>query len=226
MPYKDPEKAKENGRKGANRYTAKNRETLNAKRRVENMTPEQVAARREKNAARLRRYRQEKRYDFAATRRKQYRKEKAENPERVKAKAREKRRKRLADPEYRRRFNKERREKWAELTPEQRAELGAYIREWRKSHPEQVRAKIREYRAKLGRSGTVSAEEWRAVVEYYGNRCAYCGREGVPLTMDHIDPVSRGGPHTPYNVAPACRRCNCSKHNSNLIEFLFIRKSN
>lgn len=43
-------------------------------------------------------------------------------------------------------------------------------------------------------------------------RCRYCltteSNSGIPLTHDHIQPTSRGGPTTFDNVCLACRPCN------------------
>ena len=41
--------------------------------------------------------------------------------------------------------------------------------------------------------------------------CQYCGRHTSDLTIDHIHPRSKGGPHTWENVAAACRPCNLTK---------------
>ncbi|GAA3923967.1 HNH endonuclease [Litoribacillus peritrichatus] len=43
--------------------------------------------------------------------------------------------------------------------------------------------------------------------------CLYCGEQpGVPLlSLDHVIPVSRGGPTTFQNLVTACRRCNTFK---------------
>jgi 5-methylcytosine-specific restriction endonuclease McrA len=57
---------------------------------------------------------------------------------------------------------------------------------------------------------TLTAEEWAAIIEAAQGRCAYC-QKTVPLTMDHVIPLSKGGPHTKENVVPACRPCNARK---------------
>lgn len=50
--------------------------------------------------------------------------------------------------------------------------------------------------------------------------CAYCGRSGEKMTIDHIIPKSKGGPHfAKYNMVPACQECNLSKGNSPLLEW-------
>lgn len=48
------------------------------------------------------------------------------------------------------------------------------------------------------------------------NKCYYCGNEvEIPskMTLDHIYPVSLGGPTIPQNLVPSCRRCNGQKEN-------------
>lgn len=59
--------------------------------------------------------------------------------------------------------------------------------------------------------GRVTRVEWRQLKEFYDHRCAYCGQK-KRLTMDHMIPLSRGGPHCIENIAPACSKCNGSKH--------------
>lgn len=45
-----------------------------------------------------------------------------------------------------------------------------------------------------------------------GHACQYCGRTGVPLTIDHIVPKSRGGDTWTWeNLVTACMACNHRK---------------
>jgi 5-methylcytosine-specific restriction endonuclease McrA len=44
----------------------------------------------------------------------------------------------------------------------------------------------------------------------FGNCCAYCGTGGE-MEMEHIVPISKGGPHDIANIVPACTACNASK---------------
>ena len=48
---------------------------------------------------------------------------------------------------------------------------------------------------------------------FYRDRftCMYCGAETKMLTLDHVMPRSRGGPHVWENVASACIPCNHKK---------------
>jgi len=48
----------------------------------------------------------------------------------------------------------------------------------------------------------------------FGHRCAYCG--ATWKHVDHVKPLSRGGPHCLSNLRPACVSCNSSKYNKPL----------
>lgn len=41
--------------------------------------------------------------------------------------------------------------------------------------------------------------------------CHYCYRTDVRMTRDHIVPRARGGLTIPWNLVPACERCNGDK---------------
>ena len=38
--------------------------------------------------------------------------------------------------------------------------------------------------------------------------CRYCGRTGIPLSVDHIILWEEGGPSTEENLITACKKCN------------------
>ncbi len=48
---------------------------------------------------------------------------------------------------------------------------------------------------------------WR-VFKRDGYACRYCGRDDVPLTVDHLVCWEVGGPSTEANLVSACRKCN------------------
>ena len=64
-------------------------------------------------------------------------------------------------------------------------------------------------------------EDWRRlrqeVLERDHHACAYCGDEAD--AVDHIIPVSRGGPHVQENLVAVCKPCNSSKGNKLLEEW-------
>jgi hypothetical protein len=57
------------------------------------------------------------------------------------------------------------------------------------------------------------------------DRCIYCGSQ-EKLTVDHMIPLSRGGPDHPDNAVMVCSLCNSSKGDRRLYEFFGLEKRN
>ena len=52
----------------------------------------------------------------------------------------------------------------------------------------------------------------------FNNCCAYCGSfEGLDLQIEHVIPRSKHGTHCMANIIPACRKCNTSKYNYDMV---------
>ena len=86
-------------------------------------------------------------------------------------------------------------------------------------HPEIKRAADHAYRARrMEAQGSFTGAEWHALLEQWGNVCAYCGGGG-PLEAEHRIPLSRGGTNYIENILPACRGCNGTKHKMTEEEF-------
>lgn len=54
--------------------------------------------------------------------------------------------------------------------------------------------------------------------------CAYCGKKVSPLTfsLDHMDPLSRGGENRQRNLALCCDPCNRAKGSLDREEFVLL----
>jgi 5-methylcytosine-specific restriction endonuclease McrA len=103
---------------------------------------------------------------------------------------------------------------WRDANPERNRNM---IEGWHRRNP----TKMAEYRARRvawEQSGYISERDWRRLCRRYGDRCAYC-RAALPLTMDHVVPLVRGGQHAIGNILPACLPCNCSKQDRLLVEW-------
>ena len=52
--------------------------------------------------------------------------------------------------------------------------------------------------------------------------CNYCGKREENLTIEHILPLSRGGPDHPDNTVWICKECNLIKSMKRLYEYFTL----
>lgn len=57
--------------------------------------------------------------------------------------------------------------------------------------------------------------------------CQYCGRSGVELEVDHIEPVSKGGTNDIGNLITACKDCNRGKRDIEVLPngYILVKES-
>ena len=68
--------------------------------------------------------------------------------------------------------------------------------------------------------GTLAGYEVREyLLEKWGRKCAYCGRDAARLEIEHITPKSRGGSNRISNLCIACKPCNDRKGTQTAEEF-------
>jgi 5-methylcytosine-specific restriction endonuclease McrA len=71
------------------------------------------------------------------------------------------------------------------------------------------------------KQGTLFGYELREyLLEKWGRECAYCGKEDVPLQIEHIIARARGGSDRASNLTLACECCNQKKGARSIEEFL------
>ncbi len=117
---------------------------------------------------------------------------------------------------------------WRKENPEK---VSAMNKAWRALNPENERARSNKYRAlKLGNEHSAYTE--KQVLETYGTDCNICNLPidlniarqcGIPgwqngLHIDHLIPISKGGPDTLDNVRPTHGLCNITKNNKEQYE--------
>lgn len=108
-------------------------------------------------------------------------------------------------------------EKWADSTEHGRE----YRRKlWQcKSHKRDARVR--------SLPGSFSLSSWYILLKSHGYSCAYCGKyrkdarkEGHDLEIDHIYPIGHPwSANCERNIVPACKSCNTSKSDNDLIEW-------
>ena len=63
----------------------------------------------------------------------------------------------------------------------------------------------------------------KRVYANHGRRCAYCGTDSEPITIDHIIPFSICRSSKYDNLVPACQRCNLEKGDMLPLDFIVHR---
>lgn len=127
------------------------------------------------------------------------------NPEAYRAKSRH----RFQNPRYRE-ANRLRAAAWKQAHPEQ---AKATVTRWHKAHPDtrrsqgRVDAALRRARLRGLPTEKIDVED---IATRDGWRCHICGKRvaRVNMSLDHLIPVSKGGPHLKVNVALAHLLCN------------------
>ena len=224
------EERKARDRDAARRYRAANAELVREKDRARlEANREQInQRRRERRAANREHVNEQKRKHAAANReanKERCRKWRNANKEHISVKNRQYR---LANQQRLREYlqsyqvaNQQRLQERNRLYREaNRQTLRERSQEWREANPDKARSLARQSR-RIRRAreagaidpgaphATAAATARRAWL--FGNCCAYCGSDGL-LHLDHVEPLARGGLHTPDNLVPACQRCNLSKN--------------
>ncbi|MBM0235960.1 HNH endonuclease [Micromonospora sp. ATA32] len=95
-------------------------------------------------------------------------------------------------------------------------------RRWNQSPEGKARLTLLQQRRRARVAGLESAfatEDWTLCLEWFGQRCAYCGGSAETLHQEHVIPVESGGPYVPWNIVPACGSCNSSKTTKPLDEW-------
>jgi 5-methylcytosine-specific restriction endonuclease McrA len=115
------------------------------------------------------------------------------------------------------------RDRW---TIENEQHIKEYKRQWRnENHAHIIAQKCQRRRetgchiiykfnreARINHSGEFFTFEWNALLSYYASDglCLCCAQKRE-LTVDHVIPISMGGPNTIDNLQPLCQSCNSAK---------------
>lgn len=69
--------------------------------------------------------------------------------------------------------------------------------------------------------GTLCGYELREyMLEKWGRKCAYCGKENIALQIEHIVPRAKLGSNRTSNLCLACEKCNTAKGTKDIAVFL------
>ena len=65
----------------------------------------------------------------------------------------------------------------------------------------------------------LTEEEWEFAQKYFNGKCCYCDEMTEDLTKDHVKPLNEEGTLSFDNVIPACRSCNSSKSDNEIMSW-------
>ena len=69
--------------------------------------------------------------------------------------------------------------------------------------------------------GTLAGYETRQyLLEKWGRDCVYCGKPGLKLQVEHIQPKAKGGSNRISNLTLSCTQCNLKKGTRDIKDFL------
>lgn len=117
-------------------------------------------------------------------------------------------------------------------TPKRRAYLAAYRttdkykcsnkRRLQSEHGRSLnKRRVHRYRATLRNVAFKDADHAiKAIDSRETRRCFYCGTKTKHFEIEHINPISKGGLHSAFNLAPSCLKCNRSKGNKHPNQFI------
>lgn len=96
------------------------------------------------------------------------------------------------------------------------ADIVRRVAAWAARNPDRARAHRAASKAKRRGAGETRRIDRDAIWKRDGGRCHICGKRCDPgaWDLDHLVPLSRGGPHREDNVAVSHPTCNRRRHNS------------
>lgn len=93
---------------------------------------------------------------------------------------------------------------------------------WAKRNPERVRItdKNKNHNRRARKRGGMTGPELRQWERAQRKVCHWCGVKcPTAYSIDHVQPLSKGGKHEASNLVIACRPCNSRKHDRDPFEF-------
>jgi hypothetical protein len=114
--------------------------------------------------------------------------------------------------------------KWAKKHADVHAKHSAKYYEANKDDPrikeQRLHQVIRRKKRIQSLPRNLTLRDWKAALDYFENKCAYCRAPLTKAHREHFVPVTAGGGFTKDNIVPACQKCNLSKRAKNPIEWL------
>lgn len=117
--------------------------------------------------------------------------------------------------------NKDKRDLYfAKYRKENKYKLREVTANWRKNNPEKNRIILQRRRTRIYNTiCDFTPKQWEECLEYFDYKDAYTGLPMEIISQDHVIPLSKGGNYTKTNIVPCEININCSKNNSDFLEW-------
>lgn len=102
----------------------------------------------------------------------------------------------------------------------------ARVKAWRIANPDAYIAQLHLRRSrKIGAEGCYGPEDVQRLLRSQNGLCNGCSCDiSEKYTVDHMNPLSRGGSNWPSNLQLLCKTCNSSKNNRTMEEWLAYKE--
>lgn len=113
---------------------------------------------------------------------------------------------------------------YKEYYEQNKDKISAHNKEYYQSPRGQVVAFNSQHRRrtkKQAQGNGITTEQWRECMSFFDWKCAYSGETLTKGTrsLDHIEPLNRGGEHEIWNLVPMVRSLNSSKSDKDMLEW-------
>lgn len=107
---------------------------------------------------------------------------------------------------------------WAEKNKDK---VSLSNKKWCSKNNEKLRVIVRNRRAKLRTTGTLSVDIAAKLFKLQKGKCACCGEPlGSDYHLDHIMPIALGGENVDKNIQLLRARCNMQKQATHPVDFM------
>lgn len=109
---------------------------------------------------------------------------------------------------------------WREKNHNKMIEYQKAYRESEHGRRKRAQLQLKRWHKQRSAEGEYTQVDIDRIFAQQQGKCVYC-RSNIAdkYTIDHIEPISRGGTNWPKNLQLTCKSCNCSKQHKDPIDY-------
>ena len=121
-------------------------------------------------------------------------------------------------PEYQKKYREEHKEENAKYREDHKEQISAREKKYRQSEKGKLLGRYHSQRRRARKAEAEgdgpTPEDFERIIKNQRGKCNMCCKrfcKSRPATIDHVIPLSKGGPHTSSNIQALCGSCNSRK---------------